>query len=296
MLLIGDNHGDALLILKMLAEGSLCRFELETVDRLSDGMQRLSKGGMAAVLLDLSLPDSAGLQTISALHEHAPDVPIVVLTGSADEALGVQALGAGAQDYLVKGRTDSALLVRSLRYAIERKRLERSLEQQALMDELSGVYNRRGFYRLAEQQLRLLRRIHKEALLVLVDIEGLKQINDTFGHVVGDVCIADAAGLLRKTFRDSDLIGRMGGDEFVVLAIEVGPDDLQIIPRRLTQSLAAYNKAPDRRSRLSFSIGFAVVKPEDGSSLDHFLKEADHDLYLKRRGSPRAAKPPVEIS
>jgi len=174
------------------AEDALVRFDLETRSRLSEGVKRLSQGGVEAILLDLSLPDGQGLRSVAAVREQAPHVPIVVLTGAADKKLGIQALDAGAQDYLVKGRTDGPLLVRSLRYAIDRKRLERILEQQVLIDELSGVYNRRAFFKAAEQQLRLLRRLRKQALLVLVDIEGLKQINDAFGHAAGDVAIVDA--------------------------------------------------------------------------------------------------------
>ena len=301
MLLIEDDRDNTQLIEEMLsaeasAEDALVRFDLETCSRLSDGVKRLAQGGVEAVLLDLSLPDSQGLRSLSTMREQAPHVPIVVLTGAADKKLGIQALEAGAQDYLVKGRTDGALLVRSLRYAIDRKRLERILEQQALIDELSGVYNRRAFFKTAEQQLRLLRRIRKQALLVLVDIDGLKEINDAFGHAAGDVALVDAVELLRNTFRESDIIGRMGGDEFAVLAFEVGPEEMTTIPRRLTKSLAAYNKTPDRRARLAFSLGFAVVTPESGSSLGHLLKEAEEDIDLKKHGRPKPpGKPPLKL-
>ncbi|TMI83373.1 MAG: GGDEF domain-containing response regulator [Bacillati bacterium ANGP1] len=301
MLLIEDDRDNTQLIEEMLsaeasAEDALVRFDLETCSRLSDGVKRLAQGGVEAVLLDLSLPDSQGLRSLSTMREQAPHVPIVVLTGAADKKLGIQALEAGAQDYLVKGRTDGALLVRSLRYAIDRKRLERILEQQVLIDELSGVYNRRAFFKTAEQQLRLLRRLRKQALLVLVDIDGLKEINDAFGHAAGDVALVDAVELLRNTFRESDIIGRMGGDEFAVLAFEVGPEEMTTIPRRLTKSLAAYNKTPDRRARLAFSLGFAVVTPESGSSLGHLLKEAEEDIDLKKHGRPKPpGKPPLKL-
>ncbi len=301
MLLIEDDRDNTQLIEEMLsaeasAEDALVRFDLETCSRLSDGVKRLAQGGVEAVLLDLSLPDSQGLRSLSTMREQAPHVPIVVLTGAADKKLGIQALEAGAQDYLVKGRTDGPLLARSLRYAIDRKRLERILEQQVLIDELSGVYNRRAFFKTAEQQLRLLRRLRKQALLVLVDIDGLKEINDAFGHAAGDVALVDAVELLRNTFRESDIIGRMGGDEFAVLAFEVGPEEMTTIPRRLTKSLAAYNKTPDRRARLAFSLGFAVVTPESGTSLGHLLKEAEEDIDLKKHGRPKPpGKPPLKL-
>ena len=288
-LLVEDDRGDARLIRDALssAEPHWGRFEVEVVDDLAAGVQRLSKGEIAAVLLDLSVPDSRGLDALFNLREHAPEVPIIVLTTAADLAWGIKAVNAGAQDFLVKGKVDGSLLARSLRYAIERKRLETSLQQMTLVDGLTSLYNRRGFFRFADQQLKLLRRMRKRALLIVADIQGLKEINDTFGHGAGDVAIADAAALLRQTFRESDVIGRMGGDEFVILAIGVADDGPQSILRRLAKSLAAYN-TPDRRFRLSFSLGVAAVEPGDGSSLDHLLGEADRDLLGKQRRRTKA--------
>jgi PAS domain S-box-containing protein len=127
ILLIEDNPGDIRLLQEYLKEGSACRFQIVQADRLSIGLERLAEAPFDAVLLDLSLPDSQGLDTLVRLHEAAKDVPIVVLTGIEDEALGVRLIQAGAQDYLVKGYVTGPLLVRSLRYAAERKRAEEEL-------------------------------------------------------------------------------------------------------------------------------------------------------------------------
>jgi len=292
-LLVEDDQGDARLIRDALsnAEPHWGRFDLEVVDRLAAGVQRLSKGDIAAVLLDLSVPDHRGLEALFNLREHAAETPIIVLTTAADQAWGIKAVNAGAQDFLVKGKIDGSLLARSLRHAIDRKRLETSLQQMTLVDDLTGLYNRRGFFKFADQQLKLIRRMRKRALLVVADIQGVKEINDTFGHGAGDVAITDAAALLKQTFRESDVIGRLGGDEFVVLAIGVADDGPQSILRRLAKSLTSYN-APDRRFRLTFSLGIAGVEPGDGSSLDHLLGEADRDLLGKKR---RRAKVRTEI-
>ncbi len=295
ILLFEDDRGDARLVREALANGDAHwgRFELEVFNRLSAGIQRLSKGDVAAILLDLTLPDNRGLDAVFNLREHAPEVPIIVLTTAADQAWGIKAVNAGAQDYLVKGKVDSSLLARSLRYAIERKRLETTLQQMTLVDDLCGLYNRRGFFRFADQQLKLIRRMGKRALVFVADIQGLKEINETFGHAAGDVAINDAAALLKQTFRDSDVIGRIGGDEFVVLAIGVADDGPRSILRRLAKSLVAYNEAPDRRFRLSFSLGVASIDPGDGSSLEHLLAEANRDLYGKKR---RRTKAQAEIT
>lgn len=137
-LLVEDNPGDSRLIREMLAEARGVTFNLEYADRLQTGLEHLREGGIDVVLLDLGLPDSQGLETLSKIYAQALEVPIVVLTGLDDEMLGVQAVNRGAQDYLVKGQVDVNLLVRALRYAIERKRAEERERQLQLQLELSS--------------------------------------------------------------------------------------------------------------------------------------------------------------
>jgi len=129
ILLIEDNPGDARLIREMLAEVRSVPFDLEQVNRLQTGLERLTTGGIDVVLLDLSLPDSYGLETFIRVQTQAPHVPIVVLTGFKDETLGIEIVKKGAQDYLVKGQVDGNLLVRSIHYAIERKRADKALRE-----------------------------------------------------------------------------------------------------------------------------------------------------------------------
>ena len=131
-----------------------------------------------------------------------------------------EAVRKGAQDYLIKGNVDGALLVRSIRYAVERKRAEEAIRALSLEDELTGLANRRGFFTLAEQQLKVARRTKTGLFLLFADVDGLKATNDRFGHAEGDRLIRDAARILRATFRDSDIVARIGGDEFVVLMIQ----------------------------------------------------------------------------
>ncbi len=295
IVLVGDDRGNARLIRQALANADAHwgRFDLEVFDRLPAGIQRLAKGDTAAMLLDLSLPDARSLDAVFTLREDAPETPLIVLTAAADRARGIEAVHAGAQDYLVKEQIDGSLLARSLRYAIDRRRLETSLRQMTLLDDVSGLYNRRGFFKFGDQQLKLIRRMGKRALVLAADIQSLREINETFGHAAGDIAIADAAALLKRTFRDSDVVGRLGGDKFAILAIGVADDGPRSILRRLAKAMAAYNEVPDRRFRLSFSLGFASVEPGDGSSLDHLLAEADRDLYGKKR---RRTKPGAAIT
>ena len=134
VLLIEDNPGDARLIQEMLVEVEGTSFDVVCADRLSAGLERLDKGGIDAVLLDLSLPDSQGIETFTRMHEHAQDVPILVLTGLDDEGFALETVKKGAQDYLVKGKVNSDALVRVIRYALERHRL--LSEVQKLQEQL----------------------------------------------------------------------------------------------------------------------------------------------------------------
>lgn len=134
VLLIEDNPGDVRLIQEMLAESGNESFDLEHVDQLAVGLERISQGGVGVVLVDLSLPDSHGLATFTKVRAHAPHLPILVMSGLDNETVAVNAVHAGAQDYLVKGHVDSYSLVRAMRYAVERKRLSDDLAHHA--DEL----------------------------------------------------------------------------------------------------------------------------------------------------------------
>ena len=139
VLLIEDNPGDARLIREMIAEQADASFEIEHVARLAQGLERLASAGASLVLLDLSLPDSLGLDTFARVYAHSPAVPIIVLTGHDDHNLALAAVKSGAQDYLVKARLDRELLLRSMHYAIERKRYELQLEHQANYDALTAA-------------------------------------------------------------------------------------------------------------------------------------------------------------
>ena len=141
VLLVEDSPGDVRLIREMLTEVRITSFDLEWADRLSTGLERLARGGIDVLLLDLSLPDSQGLDTFARVQAQAPQLPIVVLTGFGDETLAVKAVRQGAQDYLVKGKVDRDLLRRAIRYAIERKKMEKALirsERLKALGEMAG--------------------------------------------------------------------------------------------------------------------------------------------------------------
>ena len=159
ILLIEDNPGDIRLLQEYLKEGSTCQFQIMPTDRLSIGLERLAEAHFDAVLLDLSLPDSQGLDTLVRVQEAAKDVPIVVLTGTDDEDLGVRLIKAGAQDYLVKGQVTGPILMRSLRYAAQRKQAEEEL--QRMLGEMRALTRRLEAVR-EDERTRIARELHDE--------------------------------------------------------------------------------------------------------------------------------------
>jgi diguanylate cyclase (GGDEF)-like protein/PAS domain S-box-containing protein len=167
----------------------------------------------------------------------------------------------------------------------ERKKMEEEIRSLSLTDALTNLYNRRGFQHLGEQQLKLASRLKKRVYLLYADVDDLKQINDRFGHKEGDRVLADLAAILKNSFRDSDIIARTGGDEFVVLAMETTKANAEIFIKRLEEKLDIYNARPDvhGRYKLSISTGIATFDPELPSTIDDLVNRADAIMYKNKR-------------
>jgi diguanylate cyclase (GGDEF)-like protein/PAS domain S-box-containing protein len=165
----------------------------------------------------------------------------------------------------------------------ERQRLQAELRRMSVTDDLTGLNNRRGFFMLAEQEMKLARRLKKDLLLVFVDLDDFKSINDTHGHQVGDQALAETAEILRTTFRESDVLARLGGDEFVALAMFSPEETDDVIETRLHQTLAEHNARPSRKYALSISTGVARFDARNVQSLAELMAIADDALYEQKR-------------
>jgi diguanylate cyclase (GGDEF)-like protein/PAS domain S-box-containing protein len=165
----------------------------------------------------------------------------------------------------------------------ERKRAEEEIRTLSITDQLTGLLNRRGFLTLAEQQLKLSDRTEKGLIFFFADLDGMKLINDTFGHEEGDKALIDMTFILKETFRSSDIISRMGGDEFAVLTIDPEEIDPEIIIQRLQSVIDMHNNQADRKYELSMSIGYSFYDPENPSSIDELLTSADKSMYKQKK-------------
>jgi diguanylate cyclase (GGDEF)-like protein len=273
---------------RLVEAGAGGGIELEWAGELSQALSRLTQGGIDAVLLDLELPDSQGMVTFERARAFVPDVPIIVLTESDDESLAMASVQGGAQDYLVKGEATAGILVRSLRHAIERHRLLGALRSLSLIDDLTGLYNRRGFADLGEQYLKLARRTARGVTVVFLDLDRFKTINDSLGHHVGDRALMRMADILRDTFRRSDIVGRLGGDEFAVLALEASGESADLLVDRLRDRVREFNQVSREPYQLSVSVGMARHGTDLRVRLEDLLAEADNAMYEEKRKKRRS--------
>jgi two-component system cell cycle response regulator len=258
--------------------------DIEWAGELSEALARLAQGGIDAVLLDLELPDSHGMVTFERAYAFAPDVPIVVLTSVSDEEVGMSTVQGGAQDFLVKDEVSTPVLARAVRHAIERHQLLSALRSLSLMDDLTGLYNRRGFADLGEQYLKLARRTARGVAMVFLDLDHFKTINDSLGHHVGDRALQKVADILRDTFRSSDIKARLGGDEFAVLALEASGESAEALIDRLRERFRDFNRSEGEPYNLSASIGMARHDGDLRMRLEDLLAQADGAMYDEKRG------------
>ena len=184
----------------------------------------------------------------------------------------------------IRDRAAHGLFVATVRDMTARKRLERSLENLSFQDELTGVYNRRGFLMFAAQQMKVAARNENTVVLVSVDFDGLKRVNDHFGHANGDRALVELADALRASFRETDVIGRLGGDEFLVLAPETDHVGAEQALERLAKRLASRNASGDLPWTLSASVGWLRTDPAQGVSLGELLARVDGRMYAHKRG------------
>lgn len=309
-----DSEGDVeqetpapLSILLVEDEGIVARDLQETLTRLGYRVTGIASEGAQAVrmaqdlqpqlvVMDVSLRGEIdGIQAARLIHERF-QVPVIFLTGHSDPGTLQRAVSTGPLGYIVKPFQEIELRC-AIEVAMHKHRadvamrereeaLRRNtelLENLSLVDELTQLKNRRGFFELAEQALKVAKREHYPLALFFMDLNGLKAVNDNLGHLIGDQALRDAATVIRQTFRDSDILGRIGGDEFVALAHISG--DVQALCRRIRGHLDVFNSSTERPYRLELSVGTALVDAAHDENIESLIGRADAAMYEQKRGT-----------
>lgn len=287
VLLIEDTESDAELVRSYLEdtpeEGA---YNVIHAPDMETAIQTMEKIKIHAVMLDLFLPDTEELSGLDSVKSILPSAPVLILTGRDDEEYASRAVETGAQDYLVKDHISPTLLRRSLRYAIQRKKYEDKITYQANYDPLTGLPNRESFKEKLEIALARQQRTKHTLIVILLDLDGFKSVNDTYGHETGDKVLREAAKRMKESLRPYDTAARYGGDEFLILIEGIDRMDyVESVARKLIETLARPIIEPMREIRIGASLGIAFSRPDENLSVDILIRRADQAMYeTKQKG------------
>ena len=253
VLIVEDDPHDAMLLRTYLSRAGAAALEMRHVVSLSSAREVAATERLDIALVDLGLPDARHLDALHGLREVAPDLPVIVVTGREDDGLAAEALYHGAEDYLTKSNFDQNILSRAIRYSIERHRGRRDLdaltrqlrdmngrlESLLLIDPLTEQLNRRGLERSLSEAIERLSREGKPHLAFFVDLDHFKEINDRYGHDSGDAALIEVALKLAEAGRAGDAVGRVGGDEFVLIMPGASANEMPRIAERLRLAVSS---------------------------------------------------------
>ena len=279
LLLVEDNPADADFLAASLRRQRASDIQIVNVQTLAEAISQLGLDKFDVVLLDLHLPDGSGLQCLDAIQAVDNEIPIVVLSGQDDEEFAVSVLNKGAQDYLVKWEGQGHSILRSIRYAMERKKADLRLTYLAQYDPLTGIPNRQFFNDQLTRATARARRDGRKVTLLYLDLDAFKVVNDTLGHDAGDQLLQEVAERIRRSVRAGDVVARLGGDEFAVLLEGLsGPRDVEAMANGLLETISKPYYIADRQLTITTSIGITVY-PSDNADTQMLLKNADIAMY-----------------
>ena len=282
ILLVEDVEDDAKHLDMRLKRCGLQMPHITHVMSLDAALNKLDKEKFDAVILDVNLPDSKGISTIESMQQSYPKTPIVVLSGQDNEAFALDILNRGVQDYLVKWEGDGRTIMRSIRYAIERKRAELELGFLSRHDALTGVPNRQYLREQLERALGRARRAARKVGLLSIDLDRFKSINETLGQQAGDSLLIEAARRLQSSLRAGDVLARLGADEFAVVIEDLdGAVELEVIARKLLAAFETPLHVGERDINITISMGVAVF-PVDHADSDGLLNCANMAMHQAR--------------
>lgn len=309
LLIIDDSPEDQELYIRLLKKYDDCILQMFTADTGEDGLEMYFREKPACILLDYNLPDMNGLEVLQALSKHVltNKVAVIMLTGEGDESIAVEAMKSGALDYLIKGKVNSNSLRQSIFYSMEKARMKHEIERQrieleqrneeldklvvqlqaakeelytqATKDALTGINNRRQIIKRLEEEFSSSRRYNYPLSISMIDLDRFKQINDTYGHLTGDIVLVRFSKLMVKELRSEDIVGRLGGDEFMVISPHTHAKDTAIGLERIRKKFSEILFKSDKGAfNTAATFGVSQLNP-DYETIDDFIESADKALY-----------------
>lgn len=281
ILVLEDDEQEAARLCQQLRSSGET-LDIHAFKLLRDALAALAAQEFDVAMTDLTLPDARGFDAVRALRSAATSLPIVVLASAQDGGLASESLDMGAQDYLIKERIDDRELLKALRNAIERKRLERQLTRVAHYDPLSGLANRVLFHDRLAHALARSRREGRGFAVLFVDLDRFKAVNDELGHEAGDALLRELGTRLRAAVRESDTVARLGGDEFaLLLETTSAPAETAKAAVRIVESIAQPFAFRNLEMVVTGSVGIATY-PRDGETTEQLLAAADAAMYTAK--------------
>ncbi|MGI9417016.1 MAG: putative bifunctional diguanylate cyclase/phosphodiesterase [Geminicoccaceae bacterium] len=279
VLLIEDDEDDYFLTKELLTDIFGRQLSLDWVSAWQPALEQVLEDRHDVVIVDYRLGARNGLELVREAVHLGCCMPFIVLTGEGNREIDLEAMHAGATDYLVKGEITAPLLDRSIRYAIERRKSERHLAQLAQIDQLTGLANRYRFRDFLDRSIALASRQQSSVALMLIDLNRFKAVNDTYGHAAGDLLLKETAERLRRCVRPSDLVARLGGDEFTIVMPDVADKaSLDATARRLLTEIRQPIFIGSCEVDVGASIGIAHY-PHDANCADSIIVSADTAMY-----------------
>ncbi|MBN1772807.1 MAG: diguanylate cyclase [Deltaproteobacteria bacterium] len=283
VLVVSGSGSDFALLADALREASGGPIKLVHAQSIEQVAELAARKPPDVILFDCPAAGADCPTQLFHLRQAAPRTPIVALGKLTDEDRAMGAVRAGAQDFLERNKVSGVAMMRALRFAVERHRALRTLEALTLLDDLTGLYNRRGLLTAGAQMLQLARRRGSGLWVLFADVDGLKAINDDHGHAAGDEALVEVGMVLRASFRGSDVIARSGGDEFVVLAIDAAPESRDLLLHRIRRNLERRAEENPRPFPIALTVGCSRYEPGEEADLPALLGRADKVLCEERR-------------
>ncbi len=288
------------LIRSMLGQSDKVQFNIEEASNTREMKSVLKKIGLDVVILDLELRGKSGMDWLEELNEQNI-APVVIITGHGNEQIAVEAMKRGAFDYLPKAyltydQLTKALLNARERWNLlnEREQLQKKLAHMAMYDALTDILSRRAIMEQIESERQRTTRYDRPLSILMVDIDHFKNVNDTYGHIAGDVVLREVAQTLYDQIRRSDFVGRYGGEEFLVVLPETSLDKAIVLGEKLRKSVAALSIQVDGEALTDTTISVGAAEHEKDKSIDAFINRSDHWLYEAKNGGRNQVQPRMD--
>ena len=285
LLCIDDDPLQHRIVERLLQEFVHAKYTFDSATSYDEGLAKLSSGQATVCLLDYWLDRNTGIDLLREARRISHATPTIMMTVADSDDVDIAALDAGAVDFIAKADLTPRLLERSVRYAVKLGATLRQLREEALRDEMTGLLNRRELQGLLQNEWLRAVRFKRPFALGIADIDHFKQVNDTYGHPIGDRVIRHVGQVMETTLRRLDRVARFGGEEYAILMPETGRREAGIAMERVRAALAlAPCVLPEEGLQIAVTLSIGVAVPlEDATSPDELIAAADRRLYAAKR-------------